>query len=106
MIECKVIMQRKLIVVAYTCVHIETSSLWAEFVKYQYPRRFKALIHLMVSFDQNISLIFMRKMDPMSGFYLYICLVITLPPRVQRQYTAVQKMCTLLNNIPCKKNLD
>ena len=33
LIETKVLMQGKLIVVVYTsCVHIETSSLWAEFV--------------------------------------------------------------------------
>ena len=37
------------------------------------------IIHIIVSYDQNISLIFMWKMDPMSEFD--IRLVFTLPPR-------------------------
>ena len=37
------------------------------------------IIHIIVSYDQNISLIFMWKMDPMPGFG--IRLVFTLPPR-------------------------
>ena len=50
------------------------------------------IIHIIVSFDQNISLIyFMWKMDPMSGFYIRRVYI-----TAQRQYTAVQKMRTPL----------
>ena len=64
-----------------------------------YPRRLKALN--FDNFDNSHSFLrpeyfidfFMWKMDPISGFD--IRLVFTLP-RAQRQYTALQKMCTLL----------
>ena len=53
------------------------------------------IIHIIVSFDQNLSLIFYVKdgSHVESGFD--IRLVFTLPP--QRQCTAVQKMRTPLN---------
>ena len=38
-------------------------------------------IHIIVSYDQNISLIFLLKMDPMSG--CDIRLMFTLEPRAQ-----------------------
>ena len=59
------------------------------------------IIHIIVSFDQDISLIFMWKMDPMSGFS--ILLVFTLPPR---DSTLQYKRCAhLWNNFPCIKTL-
>ena len=55
------------------------------------------IIHISVSYDQNILLIFYEKMDPMSGFD--IRLVFTLPPRGS---TLEYKRCVLLwNNFPC-----
>ena len=56
------------------------------------------IIHIIFSYDQNISLIFfMWKMDPMSGFD--IRLVFTLPPR---DSTLQYKRCVhLWNNFPC-----
>ena len=55
-------------------------------------------IHIIVSYDQNISLIFfVWKMDLMSGFD--IRLVFTLPPR---DSTLQYKTCVLFyNNFPC-----
>ena len=64
------------------------------------------IIHIIVSYDQNISLIFlMWKMDPMSagssGFD--IRLVFTLPPR---DSTLQYKRCVhFWNNFPCIKSL-
>ena len=60
------------------------------------------IIYIIVSNDQNISLIFfMCKIDPMSG--CDICLVITLPPR---DSTLQNKRCVhLKNNFPCIKTL-
>jgi len=52
------------------CVHIGTSSLWVEFVNKNRcisVSFLSEIIHIIVSYDQNISLIFMWKMDPMSG---------------------------------------
>jgi len=87
------------------CAHIETSSLWAEFVNKnrcisvrlvsEEIESIKILIiliiHIIVFYDQNIS-----KMDPMSG-----CdnrLVFTLPPR---DITLKYKRCVhLWNNFP------
>ena len=51
------------------------------------------IIHIIVSYDQNISLIFLcEKWIPHVRLWHPSCVYIT----VQRQYTAVQKMCTLL----------
>ena len=58
------------------------------------------IIHIVVSYDQNI-LLFMWKMDPMSGFD--IRLVFTLPPS---NSTLQYKRCIhLWNNFPCIKSL-
>ena len=60
------------------------------------------IIHIIVSYDQNISLIiYVNYMDPMSGFG--IRLVFTLPPSDSiLQY----KRCVhLWNNFPCIKSL-
>ena len=55
------------------------------------------IIHTIVSYDQNISLIFMWKMDPMLG--CDIRLMFTLPPR---DSTLQYKRCVhLWNNFPC-----
>ena len=56
------------------------------------------IIQIIVSYDQNISLIFfMWKMDPMPGFD--IRLAFTLPPR---DSTLQYKRCVnLWNNFPC-----
>ena len=99
------------------CVHIETSSLWAEFVNKNrcisvllLSEEVKSIkfviiliIHIIVSYDQNISLIFfMWKMDPMSGFD--IRRVFTLLPR---DSTLQYKRCVnLWNNFPCIITLD
>ena len=56
------------------------------------------IIHIIVSYDQNISLIFYVKMDSMSG--CGIRLVFTFPPKASK-HTAVQKMRTPLKNFPC-----
>ena len=74
------------------CVHIKTSSLWAEFVNKNrcisvrlVSEKDKHLIlkilifHIRVSYGQNMSLIFYVKMGPMSG--CDIRLVFILPPR-------------------------
>ena len=59
------------------------------------------IIHIIVSYDQNISLIFMWKMDPMSGFD--IRLVFTLPPRDNALH---YKRCVhFWNNFPCITSL-
>ena len=60
------------------------------------------IIHIIVSYDQNISLIFlMWKMDPMSGFD--IRLVFILPPR---DSTLQYKRCVhFWNNFPCITSL-
>jgi len=60
------------------------------------------IIHIIVSYDQNISLsFFMRKMDPMSGFD--IRLVFTLAPR---DSTLQYKRCEhFWNNFPCITSL-
>ena len=63
----KVIKQGKLIAVAYSLrIHIETSSLWAVFVNKNSIRGGEKhlilvilMIHIIVSYDQNISLIFL-----------------------------------------------
>ena len=76
-------MQGKLIALSILCVHIETSSLWAEFV------------------NKRCIIIIMWKMDPMSGFD--IRLVFTLPPG---DSTLQYKRCVhLWNNLPCIKSL-
>ena len=102
----KVIIQGKLIAV----VHNETSSLLAEFEnKNQYISvcsiyeedksiEFDKIlkIHILVSYDQKISLIF----DVKSGFH--IRLVFT-----QRRYSLQYKKCVhLWNNFPCIITLD
>ena len=74
------------------CVHIETSSLWAEFVNKNRcisvrlitsipggTKHLILIIHIIVSYDQNISKIIFVKMDPMSG--CKIRLVFTFPPK-------------------------
>ena len=94
----KVIMQGNLISL---CVHIETSSLLAEFLSKNRCISVRLvsvedkkhliwiiwIIHIIVSNDQNISLIFM-----LDGSHVRLrypsCVYIT----AQRQYTAVQKM--------------
>ena len=54
------------------------------------------IIHIIVTYDQNTSLIFLWKMDSMSGFD--IRLVFTLPPR---DSTLEYKRCVhLWNNFP------
>ena len=60
------------------------------------------IIHIIVSYDQNISLIFfMWKLDPMSGFD--IRLVFTLAPR---DSTLLYKRCVhFLNNFPSLTSL-
>ena len=61
------------------------------------------IIHIIVSFDQNISLIFMWKMDPMSSGF-DIRLVFTLPLRDSTlQY---KRYVHLWNNFPCIITLD
>ena len=81
------------------CVHIETSSLWAEFVNKNrcisvrlYLRRIKAFNFdnfdnscIIVSYDQNISQIIFVKTDSMSG--CDIRLVFTFPPK-ENAYTS------------------
>ena len=86
------------------CVHIETSSLWAEFVN---KNRFISvrlvsevksikliilIIHIIVSNDQNILLIFYVKDGSHVRLRHLSCVYIS----AKRQYTAVRKMCTLL----------
>ena len=96
------------------CVHIETSSLWAEFVNKNRcisvrlitsipggTKHLILIIHIIVSYDQNISKIIFVKMDPMSGCKHPSCVYFS----AQRQYTAVQKIRTLLNNFPCVSTL-
>ena len=51
------------------------------------------IIHIIFYYDQNISLIFMRKMNPKSG--CDICLDYFT---AQRQYTVVQRYVHLWNN--------
>ena len=59
------------------------------------------IIHIIVSYDQNISLIFLWKMDPMSSFD--IRLVFTLAPR---DSTLQYKRCVhFWNNFPCLTSL-
>ena len=88
------------------CVHIETSSLWAAIVNKN--RRISVclvseedkkafnfdnlIIHIIVSYDQNISLIFYVKDGSHFRLWHPSCVYIT----TQRQYTAVQKMRTPL----------
>ena len=63
------------------CVHIKTSFLWAVIVNKN--RRISVsiilIIHIIVSYDRNISLIFYVKVDTLYGFN--IRLVFTLPPK-------------------------
>ena len=91
--EQKGVLKGKLIAGSWIlCVHIKTSSHWAKFVNKNrcisvrlVSEEVKALnlitliIHIIVSYDQNISLIFYVKDGSMSGFD--IRLVFTLPPR-------------------------
>ena len=53
------------------------------------------IIHIIVSYDQNISLIFMWKMGPMSGFD--IRLVFTLPPRDSTLQWIAHFLCKINN---------
>ena len=98
------------------CVHIETSSLWAEFVnknrcitvRLVYTRRLKALnfdnfynSHYSFLWPEYFIDYFMWKMDPMSG--LDIRLVFTLQPR---DSTLQYKRCVhFWNNFPCNTSL-
>ena len=98
------------------CVHIETSSLWAEFVK---KKRYSSVrlvseevknikfdnfdnSHYRFLWPENFIDFFMWKMDPMPGFD--IRLVFTLPPR---DSTLQYKRCVHLWSIfPCIITLD
>ena len=82
------------------CVHIETSSLWAEFVNKNrciivplvsemgHLILIILIINIKVSYDQNISLIFYVKDESHVRLLHPSCVYIT----AQRQYTAVQKI--------------
>ena len=108
-------MRGKLIAVCILCsVHIESSSLWAEFVNKNRcmsvrlitsirggKKHLILIIHIIVSFDQNISKIIFVKMDSMSG--CNIRLVITFPPK---DSTLQYKKCVhFLNNFLCISTL-
>ena len=102
----KVIMQGKLMQLRILYVHIETSSLWAEFVNknrcisVSYPRRLKALNfdnfdnwHNSFLWPEYFIDSFMWTVDPMLGFD--IRLVFTLP---FRDSTLQYKRCVHLWN--------
>ena len=87
------------------CVHIETSSLWAVFVnKDRYPERITAfiilIIHIIVSFDQNISMIFFVK----GGSHVSLWHPSSVYFTAKRQYTVVQKMRTPLKELSLHYN--
>ena len=88
---------RKVNCVAILCVHIETSSLWAEFVNKNRCISLVRLVSEEVKMTRIFHWFFMWKMDPMSGFD--IRLVFTLPPR---ESTLHYKRCVhLWNKFPC-----
>ena len=86
---CKNVMQGKLIAFAYTLrVYIETSSVWAEFVYKKclivrlVSEEVKSIeiliiliIHIIVSYEQNISLIFLcERWNPCQAVTSVLCL--------------------------------
>jgi len=99
------------------CVHIKTSSLWAEFVNKNWCIRVRLVSEEVKSikfdnfdnshnsfYDQNISLIlFMWKMDPMSG--CNIRLVFTLPPKYSSSTLQYKRYVHFWNNFPCITSL-
>ena len=99
------------------CVHIKTSSLWAEFVNKNWCIRVRLVSEEVKSikfdnfdnshnsfYDQNISLIlFMWKMDPMSG--CNIRLVFTLPPKYSSSTLQYKRCVHFWNNFPCITSL-
>jgi len=60
------------------------------------------IIHIIVSYDQNISLVFYVKDRSHVRLWHLSCVYIT----AQRQYTAVQKMRTALKSLSLYYNLD
>ena len=89
------------------CLHIETSSLWAEFVNknrcisvrllFEEDILIILIIHIIVFYDQNISMIFYVKDGSHVRLWHPSCVYIT----AQRQYLQYKRCVHLWNNFPC-----
>ena len=96
------------------CVHIETSSLWAEFVnknrcisvriwgELKHLILIILIIHIIVSYDQNISQIIFVKMDSMSGCDTSVLCLLFRPKTVHcSTKNAYTSEITFLALVPC-----